>query len=132
MACGVTATWVGNSRLPRLRRLARKTCGPGIFRPLYQKKATSAASTTTRPAIPHTTAAGRPAPESGITLQARKLRTDRLTSLLKRPAVKVFQAGPRSGSDATLKRRSSKSEAFFQLQTSDFRLSVGGFRRAPS
>ena len=43
---GVTATCVGNSRFPRLKRLARKTCGPGSLRPLAQKKASTTAATS--------------------------------------------------------------------------------------
>src|SRR4051794_9905829 len=51
MLAGVTATWVGNQRLPRLRRLARNTWGPGIGRPLYQNNV-SAAPTSARRSTP--------------------------------------------------------------------------------
>ena len=35
---GVMATCVGNRRLPRLQRLARKTCSPGSWPTLYQNE----------------------------------------------------------------------------------------------
>src|SRR6266542_1892139 len=44
MLDGVTATCAGKSRLLRLNRLARNTCGPAIGRPLYQKNAMTAAT----------------------------------------------------------------------------------------
>src|SRR5258706_14179094 len=65
MLVGVTPTCVGNSRLPRLRRLARKTCGPGIALPLYQKNAMIAPATTIAP-TPHRAAAPGPEPDSII------------------------------------------------------------------
>src|SRR2546422_327855 len=51
MLVGVTPTCVGNSRFPRLSRLARNTCGPGIGRPLYQKNAITRVTRTIASAI---------------------------------------------------------------------------------
>src|SRR6185503_11269799 len=90
MLVGVTATWVGKSRFPRLNRLARNTCGPAIRRPLNQKNRTTA---STRAAA---TPIARAAPpesksESDICRTRKLLGKAGLRSLRSRPAVKPFQ-----------------------------------------
>ena len=105
-APGVTATCVGNSRLPRLNRLARNTCGPGELPPLPPEeddgpppRARSQRATTRAPAH------RRCICHDG---HARDCR-GAVTFAREPPAVKDFRPIGRSGDSANAKLASRRS-----------------------